>query len=149
MKITNNYIFNGSREQVWQLLHEVDVLKSAMPGAEKLERVDGETYKGLMRVGVGPVSGVFSLDIKIDNEVPPESYSLHIDANGKSGFVKGAAHIKLVENHAGTTQMDYEADLQIGGRIAAVGQRLLDTVGKSIAQKGLDSMQKILSERLK
>lgn len=148
MKISNQFLFEGPREKVWQLLQDADVLKNALPGTQKLEQTAEDSYSGVMKVGVGPVNGIFSVNIKLRDLKPPESYTMDIDSKGNAGFIKGKANVTL-QNHADNeTMMLYEADLQIGGRIAVVGQRLLDTVAKSMTAKGLDALNAALQQRL-
>ncbi len=148
MKISNQFIFKGTCEKVWELLMDADVLKNAIPGTQKLEQTGDDNYKGVMKVGVGPVNGIFSVNISIEDKNPPNSYTMVIDSKGNAGFVKGIAKIVLQNHENSHTRMTYDADLQIGGRIAIVGQRLLDTVAKSMTSKGLEALNTSLQERL-
>lgn len=148
MKIVNQFVFQGSREEVWNLLHDPEILKNAFPGTQKFEQTSDDTYEGAMRVGVGPVSGIFSIQVTLNNKVPPERYSMIVEGKGNAGFVKGQAQVELEARDSNATFMKYEADLQIGGRLAVVGQRLLDTVGKNMTRKGLEAMNAMLQQRL-
>lgn len=148
MKIDNEYTFSGSQAKVWELLQDPEVLAKAMPGTERLERVNDTRYEGSIRVGVGPVSGIFSLQIELMDMNPTESYAMDISAKGTTGFVNGKAHIKLMDQGGQSTKMKYGAELQIGGKLAIVGQRLLDTVGKTMIRQGLESLNRELQDRL-
>jgi carbon monoxide dehydrogenase subunit G len=147
MKIAGEYIFHGPREEVWALVRDPEVLITALPGAQRLTRVSDNQYEGDMDVRVGPVAGVFSGKVIVSDEVPPESYTLSVDGKGSPGFVRGTGRVQLIDQGDGTTLMKYEGDVQIGGKLAGVGQRMLDTVSKSITRQGLESLNAALQAR--
>ncbi|BBM87438.1 CoxG family protein [Candidatus Uabimicrobium amorphum] len=148
MKLEGEFTFKGSREEVWDLLQDPDVLITALPGAKKMEKTEEDKYEAEMEVKVGPVSGSFSSKIQLSDKVEPESYTMVVNGKGKSGFVKGKAQISLEEKTESETLMKYAADLQVGGKLASVGQRLLDTVGKSMARQSLESMNAALEHQI-
>jgi carbon monoxide dehydrogenase subunit G len=147
MKLEGEYVFNGPREEVWELVRDPDVLSSALPGTQSLNRVSDNEYEGEMNVRIGPVAGVFSGRIVVSDEVPPESYTLTVDGKGAPGFARGTGHVQLIDQGDGTTLMKYEGDVQIGGKLASVGQRMLDTVSKSMTHQGLETLNKALQAR--
>ena len=148
MKLNGEFTFNGPREEVWDLLQDPDVLAAAMPGAESLEKTGDDEYKAQLQVRVGPVNGVFATKISLIDKTPPERYTILVDSKGPTGFAKATALVTLTEEEAGTTLMQYEATLQVGGRIASVGQRLIDTVSKSMTRQSLEAMNEALQARL-
>jgi carbon monoxide dehydrogenase subunit G len=148
MKLKGEYIFNGPREEVWELLRDPEVLATALPGTQSLTPVSENEYEGKMHVRVGPVAGVFSGRVVASDEVPPESYTLTVEGRGAPGFAKGTGHVQLVDQGDGTTLMKYEGEMQIGGRIASVGQRLMDTASRSMIRQGLEAMNKALEARV-
>ncbi len=148
MKLEGKYVFNGPREEVWELVRDPDVLVTALPGTKSLNQVSENEYEGEMNVRVGPVAGAFSGRIVVSDEVPPESYTLTVDGKGKPGFAKGAGHVQLIDQGDGTTLMKYEGEVQIGGRLASVGQRLIDSVSKSMLRQGLEALNKALQARM-
>jgi hypothetical protein len=97
---------------------------------------------------VGPVAGVFSGRVVASDEVPPESYTLMVEGKGAPGFAKGTGHVQLMDQGDGTTLMKYEGEMQIGGRIASVGQRLMDSASKSMIRQGLETLNKALETRI-
>ncbi|CAN5724410.1 hypothetical protein BH23GEM6_BH23GEM6_22230 [soil metagenome] len=148
MLIQGTFLFNGPRELVWELLQDPDVLIKALPGAQKLERVEGNRYQGSMRVGVGPVTAAeWSVQVDLHDLSPPESYRMLIESRGPLGFTRGSASVELSSMGA-ATEMDYRADLQVGGKVAGVGQRLLDQVARMLTKHGLDALSKELEARL-
>ena len=148
MKLEGEYTFDGPREQVWELVRDPDVLVTALPGARSLEQVGENEYEGEMNLRVGPVAGVFAGRLVVSNEHPPQSCTLTVEGKGKQGFVDGTGHVNLEELENKKTLMKYEGDVQVGGKLASVGQRLVDTASKSIIRQGLDTMNKALVARV-
>jgi carbon monoxide dehydrogenase subunit G len=148
MNLEGEYIFDGPREEVWKLVRDPQVLATALPGTQSLERVSENEYAGKMQVRVGPVAGAFSGRVVVSDEVPPESYTLAVEGRGGPGFAKGFGNIQLVDQGDGKTLMKYTGELQIGGKLASVGQRLIETVSKSMTRQGLESLNKALQARL-
>jgi len=147
MKLAGEFIFDGSREEVWELVRDPEVLATALPGAQSLNRVSDSEYEGQMSVRVGPVSGTFSGKVVVSDEVPPESYTLSVEGRGAPGFATGTGHVQLVDQGNDTTLMRYEGDVQLGGKLAGVGQRMLETVSKSMTRQGLETLNKALQAR--
>lgn len=148
MKLEGEYVFDGPREAVWELVRDPEVLATALPGTQSLEQVGENEYTGDMHVRIGPVAGVFSGRIVVSDEVPPESYTLAVDGRGAPGFGNGTGHVQLFEQDDGKTLMQYQGDMQVGGRLASVGQRLIDTASKSMIQQGLESLNNALQARM-
>jgi carbon monoxide dehydrogenase subunit G len=148
VKLEGEYVFNGPREDVWELVRDPDVLATALPGTQSLDQVGENEYEGVMDVRIGPIAGVFSGRIVVSDEVPPETCTLTVDGKGKPGFINGTGYINLIDQGDGTTLMKYDGEIQIGGRLASVGQRLLDTTSKSMIRQGLETLNKALQARI-
>jgi carbon monoxide dehydrogenase subunit G len=148
MKLEGEYIFNGPQDEVWRIIQDPDALAAALPGTKSLEQTSENEYEGEMNVRIGPVAGIFSGKIIVSNENPPESCTLTVDGKGKPGFVKGVGNVNLIAQDAKTTLMKYDGDVQIGGRLASVGQRLLDTASKSMINQGLETLNNALQARV-
>jgi len=147
MKLNGEYIFDGPREEVWKLLRDPDTLILALPGTKSLKQVGDNEYEGELQVRIGPITGSFGGKLTISNEHPPESVTLTVEGNGKIGFVKGAGDVILLNQSDARTLIRYSGEIQIGGRVASVGQRLFDTVSKSMIEQGLNKLNGILQER--
>ena len=148
MKLEGEHIFEGPRQDVWELIYDPEVLTSALPGESKLTRLSSNTYDGVMSVRIGPVSGTFAGKLVVSDEVPPESCTLTVDGKGAPGFVKGVGRVKFIELPETKTQMVYDGELTIGGTLASVGQRMIDSVGKSLIRQGFEALDKALEARL-
>jgi carbon monoxide dehydrogenase subunit G len=140
MRIEGEYTFNGPRERVWEVVRDPDILATALPGTQSLELVGENEYEGEIKVRIGPVAGTFGGRLTVSNEVPPESCTLTVEGKGKVGFLKGSGDITLAEQGSNETLMKYAGEVQIGGRVASVGQRLFDSVSKSMIKQGLDKI---------
>ncbi len=146
--VEGEFVFAGPRDQVWRLLQDADVLGKAMPGAMNFVMTSDGRYDGTMKVGVGPVTAAeFTLQITLTDRVPPSSYHMVVEGTGPFGFTRGSAQVELSDD-AGGTRMRYRAEVQVGGTIAAVGQRLLDSVSKKMTNQGLETLNKALVARL-
>jgi carbon monoxide dehydrogenase subunit G len=132
----------GSRElavtqqQAWDALNDPEVLKACIPGCEKVEATGENQYALGLAVKVGPVSARFSGRIQLQDVTPPESYTMVFEGQGgAAGFGKGTATVQLAPLAEGMAcKLDYSAHAQVGGKIAQVGQRLVDGVAKSMAE---------------
>jgi carbon monoxide dehydrogenase subunit G len=149
VKLQGEYIFDGPREEVWEIVRDPEVLATALPGTQSLEQVGENEYAGKMNVRIGPVAGVFAGKIIVSDEVPPESCTLEVEGKGAPGFGSGTGHVQLVELEDGQTLLKYEGDMQVGGKIASVGQRLIDTASKSMISQGLESLNNSLKARMR
>jgi len=147
MKVEGEHLFNGNQQQVWDLFRDTEVMAAALPGTKKMELVGENTYEAVMNVRVGPVAGEFSGQLVISNEDHPNSYTMTVDGRGKPGFLKGVGDVVLTNQGANQTLMGYTGEVQIGGKLAAVGQRLIDTVAKSIINQAFETLDNALEER--
>jgi len=147
MKVEGEHIFNATPQQVWDLFRDTDVMAAALPGTKNMEDVGDNKYEAIMNVRVGPVAGEFSGNLVISNEKFPESYTMTVDGRGKPGFLKGFGDIILIDEGDSGTLMKYAGEVQIGGKLAGVGQRLIDTVSKSIINQAFETLDRVLAER--
>jgi len=148
MLIESEFTFDAPREVVFDGLMDPEILAGALPGTDRLDLIGEDRYEGEMEASVGPVTAArFSVVVELRDKVRPERFDMHVDGKGKAGFVNGVAHVEL-EEADGATRMKYRADLQVGGRVASVGQRLLDSVGKAMSKQGLEAVNRSLTERM-
>ncbi|HEX2091988.1 MAG TPA: carbon monoxide dehydrogenase subunit G [Longimicrobiaceae bacterium] len=149
MIVEGEYTFSGPRDVVWELLQDPEVLSKAMPGAARLALVGDGAYEGSIRVGVGPVTAAeWKLAVTLQDRDPPAHYVMQVDSKGPIGFTRGSASVDLAETDGGCTLMRYRADLQVGGKVAGIGQRLIDQVAKMMTHRGLDALSNELRARL-
>jgi carbon monoxide dehydrogenase subunit G len=131
VKLTATYAVPASRERVFSALTDPAILQRAIPGCESFEKKDDGTYAAKLRVGIGSVSGVFAGTARMDDVRAPEFYTLAVDGRGATGWAKGRADMTLAEAGA-TTSVSCNADVTVGGVIAAVGSRLIEATAKRL-----------------
>lgn len=147
MHIEGSYDFDSKRELVWDVLMDIDVLGSIIPGSKGLEEIGENKYQSKLSVRVGPVNGKFESQFELVDVNAPESYRLLVEGKGPAGHVTGEGRIRLEQTNGGTV-MHYAGDARIGGKIAAVGQRLLNVAAKQIAKQSLKKLSKQVELRL-
>ncbi|HYP84583.1 carbon monoxide dehydrogenase subunit G [Variovorax sp.] len=122
-----------SQQQAWEALNDPEVLKKCLPGCDRFESTGEGQYAVAMAVKVGPVSAKFTGKVLLSDIQPPSSYTLSFEGQGGvAGFGKGASSVNLTPNDAGC-ELGYTVQAQVGGKIAQLGQRLIDGAAKSIA----------------
>lgn len=139
MQIQGTHTFKAPQQVVWDALQDPTLLSMALPGGEQLEKLHENEYKAAMNVHVGPVQGKFEGKIELGDINAPTSYRMKVSGQGAPGFVNGEGHVQLEANGADTV-MHYTGDVQVGGKIAGVGQRLIDSTAKSIIRQGLAAL---------
>jgi len=123
------------------MMQDPQVLAKAMPGCESLEKIGENEYRMKMKMALAALSGAFEGKIRITDQMPPSSFRLEVEGSGKVGFVKGAGVLTLKPSEA-STEVSYEGDVQVGGTIAAVGQRLIDATAKNMIKKFFENLVK-------
>ncbi len=139
MKIEGQHTFAAPRDQVWNTVLDPDVLGNVLPGCEDFHEVGENRFEGLLKIKVGPVQGKFKGTVELTDLVEPSSYNLRVQGNGPPGFVDGKGTLNL-EDAGESTVLHYEVDAKVGGRIASVGQRLLDSSSKVITRQALEGL---------
>lgn len=150
MIVEGSYHFPAQREIIWEMLLDPQVIARTMPGAREMVRVAHEQYAGKIGVGIGALTAVeFDVSIVLADVVAPEHYTMLIDGHGKLGFARGSALVRLDADGAAGAVLRYKADLQIGGKVAGVGQRLLDGVSRLLMKQGLEGLAREVNKRLR
>ena len=134
MKIEGAHEISAPRQRVWDAFLDPELLRQAIPGCERLEAVGPDEYKATMKVGVAAVKGTFEGKVRLTDKQEPNSYKMGVEGSGGPGFVRGEAAITLTDSSGGT-RVAYNADVQVGGLIAGVGQRMLGGVSKMMADQ--------------
>jgi len=145
MKLAGDYLFEASVPEVWSALFDPIVLAAVLPGCEKLELVDGQ-YAGELKVKVGPIQGTFSGKVELKDKVEPTRYTMVVDGRGAPGFVKATASVSL-DAEGSSTRIRYDADAQVGGKIASVGQRLIEASARAIVAQSLEGLHENIKLR--
>ena len=123
----------ATREAVWEKLNDPEVLKSCMPGSEQLGRISENEFQAVASVKVGPVKACWKGKVRLSDLDPPNSYRISGEGEGGiAGFAKGDAKVSLADNDGGTL-LTYDVEGQVGGKLAQLGQRLINSAAKKTA----------------
>ncbi|MFN2493286.1 MAG: carbon monoxide dehydrogenase subunit G [Pyrinomonadaceae bacterium] len=134
MNIQGTHHLNAPIDRVYRSLINAEVLQRCIPGCERLEKSGENEYSATIGAGVGAIKGVFTGIVRLENMRPPEHYRIAVQAKGTPGFVKGFGDFDLQPDGEGTL-IKYSGDLQVGGMIASVGQRLIQGTAKMLASR--------------
>lgn len=147
MQLGGTYTFAAPVDIVWSALMDPVALAQAMPGGEQLVQVGENQYEAVMQVRVGPVQGRFEGRIELLEIVAPESYRMKVSGQGSPGFVDGDGTVRLQPLGDGSTLMTYQGDVNVGGKIAGVGQRVMQSSAKSVTRQGLEALDREIQAR--
>ena len=146
MEMKGEKIISASRQEVWDALNNPDQLLKAIPGAQAVEKTDEENLTATVKTKIGPISAKFSGKIKLSEIDPPNSYTLTGEGSGgAAGFAKGEAKVSL-EDHNDGTILKYSVNASVGGKLAQIGQRLIDTAANKLADQFFGKFNDILSQ---
>jgi carbon monoxide dehydrogenase subunit G len=134
VNIQGTHHLHAPRDRVYQSLIDPEVLRRCIPGCERLEKTGTNEYSATIGAGVGAIKGVFTGIVRLADMRPPEHYQIIVEAKGTPGFVKGTGDFDLEAEGEGTL-IKYTGDLQVGGMIASVGQRLIQGTAKMLASR--------------
>ena len=146
MELSDEIIINAPKEQVYAALNDPGILKQCIPGCEELIKHSDTELKATVVLKVGPVKARFSGDVQLDTAGAPDAFSLTGQGNGgAAGHAKGGADVTLTAD-GGTTILRYEANADIGGKLAQLGSRLIQGTAKKLAAKFFKSFADVVNE---
>ena len=131
MKLAGSYKLNIKKEIVWQALNDTNILKRCIPGCESFEKESDTIFNVTATNQIGPMNATFSGKINLTNIQKNQSYTLSGEAQSSVGFANGSADVILSEKNESTT-LNYEVNVNVGGKIAQLGSRLIDGVAKKM-----------------
>jgi len=132
MKLAGSYKLNIKKEIVWQALNDTNILKRCIPGCESFEKESDTIFNVTATNQIGPMNATFSGKINLTNIQKNQSYTLSGEGQSSVGFANGSADVILSEENESTT-LNYEVNVNVGGKIAQLGSRLIDGVAKKMA----------------
>ena len=143
MKIEGKYNYKASQQQVWDLFNNPQHLKKAIPGCQKLEEREPGKYDAISKIGIAAIKGTYSGKFEVLEPEPPNRYRLSGEGSGTPGFVKGEGIIEFFQDGESTTVI-YTGEVQVGGLIAGVGQRLISGIAKMMIKEFYRRLKKEL-----
>ena len=136
MKMSGSQVIQAPRKTVWHGLNDPKILQQGIPGCETITAASPTEMSANVVLKVGPVKARFAGEVTLTDIKAPESYRISGKGQGGlAGFATGGATVKLTENSPAETLMDYDVDAQIGGKLAMLGSRLIDSTAKSLAEQ--------------
>jgi uncharacterized protein len=131
MKIQATHEYKAPPEKIFSALIDPAVLQKCIEGCEQMVKTEEDCYDAKLKIGVAGIKGNYSGKVRIAEKKPPESFTLQAEGNGAPGWVKGTAKIQIAPKGEGS-ELQCDADGQVGGLIAAVGSRLVEAAGKKM-----------------
>jgi uncharacterized protein len=134
MKISGERTLPAPRQLVWELFNDPQRLARLIPGCEKLDQVAPDEFAGTINIGIAGVKGVYTGKLKLDEIRQPEHYKMNVDGKGKQGFMRGFGTLDLAAHNDSRNQtiVNYAGDVQVGGPLVQVGQRVIDSAAKML-----------------
>ena len=132
MKLTGSYKLNVKKEIVWQALNDPNILKQCVPGCDSFEKESDTIFTVTATNQIGPMNATFSGTVTLSNIQENQSYTIKGEGQSSVGFANGSANVKLTEKNESTTLI-YEINVNVGGKIAQLGSRLIDGVAKKMS----------------
>jgi len=147
MDMQGSRLLKATQEQAWQALNDPAILKACIPGCDKFELAEPNVYAVGVALKIGPVAAKFTGKVSLMDIVPPTSYALQFEAQGGiAGFGKGESKVEL-KTVEGGVELNYVVHSQVGGKIAQLGQRLIDGVAKTLAEDFFTRFEEQLQAR--
>tara|TARA_Y100001958_G_scaffold157484_1_gene152708 strand:- start:1186 stop:1764 length:579 start_codon:yes stop_codon:yes gene_type:complete len=144
MKLSGSYQINLSKQKVWEALNDPKILKQAIPGCEEFTKNSDTEFTATATNKIGPFNASFTGDIELTDLDPPNSYKITGSGDSPVGFASGEATVKLEDNEKGTNLI-YEVEANVGGKIAQVGSRLIDMTAKKMADIFFGKFSELIS----
>ena len=144
MTLNGSYRISAPRQAVWAALMDPEVLKKCLPGCEKLDPVGPDAYRAQMKVGIAAIKGSYQGSVSIHEKVAPEKFRMVVEGKGAPGFLRGEGSFELAEEGSETV-LRYQGTAQVGGMIAAVGQRLVQGAARMVVRKFFEALSSHLA----
>ena len=138
----------GTREEVWNIIFDPDMLKHLIPGCQDLEQASADEYRGTIRIGVAAVAGEYEVLVKVTDQTPPERCRLNGRIQGSAGIITGNAELALKPSGPACT-MEYLASATISGPLSSLSPRLVEGVAKKLIDQGINNFNHALEQHKK
>ena len=148
MKLSGEAVLTAPVADVYAALNDPAVLVRTIPGCQRLEMVGPDSYKATVMAGVASIKGTFDGEVRLSDQAPPNSFTLHASGAGAPGTVTAVARVSLAADDAGGTLLRYDADATIGGVIGGVGRRMLAGVARKTAGEFFAAVDRTLAAPL-
>ena len=145
MDMTGECTIAATRQQVWDALNDPEILKQCIPGCESVDKTSETSFSAKVTAKVGPVKAKFTGDVTLSDLDPPNGYTISGEGKGGgAGFAKGGAEVKLTDAEGGGTTLSYVVNAQVGGKLAQIGSRLIDSTSKKMAGEFFKTFREVV-----
>jgi uncharacterized protein len=144
VKVSGTHLLNAPQDRVWHHLNDAAFLKECLPGCESMEATGPDQYQVTLTIGIAVVKGKYTGRVTLSEKEPPQRFKMQVEGKGTGGFMQGTGVLELSEDPQGT-KVAYQGDVQVGGPIASVGQRLLEGAAKMIVGQFFSAVDKRLA----
>ena len=147
MELKGSFDLTAPKQEVWDALNDAEVLKGCIPGCEEIEKTSDISFSAKVTAKVGPVKAKFTGDVTLSDLDPPNAYKISGEGKGgAAGFAKGGAHVSLKNDEKGGTTLTYVVTAQVGGKLAQIGSRLIDSTAKKMAREFFETFGKMVDK---
>lgn len=148
MDMSGKIVLDAPKEHVWDALNDPEILKACIPGCESLEKTSDDGFSATAVLKVGPIKARFHGKVRLLDIVAPSSYTITGEGQGGvAGFAAGSAKVALEEIDPRTTELSYYTEARVGGKIAQLGARLIDSTAKKLAAQFFEQFGAQVSNR--
>jgi len=140
MLIAGEARFDAEPERVWAVLLDPSIIAQCIPGCQELKETEPDRFVARLKVGVGPVSGQYEGTLRITEKQPTTRYAMAFDGQGGVGFVRGTGSAQLRAEGGGTV-LDYRCEVEVGGALASVGQRMIEGASRFLVNQMFDKLR--------
>lgn len=144
MKFSGNHLVDATREQIWRAFNDPEILQQIIPGARVVRRVSESEFFVESQIKVGPVSASLKGKLFLSNVIPAESFTISGEGKGVAGFAKGSAQVRFQDVESDKTLLSYDVQSTVGGKLAQIGQRFLDTMATRMTEEFFAALSEAL-----
>ena len=145
MQLTGKHTVNAAPSKVWDMLMDTDTLARIVPGISRLEKTGENTYKSILDIKLGPVSGSFNGNLQMDEIAAPDGFTLKVQQNSKIGNANAAIKIGLMNVEEKKTEVSFDGDVKLSGLLASMGQRIIGSVANTLSKQFFSNLEKEVS----
>ena len=146
MQLTGKHTVNAAPSKVWDMLMDTDTLARIVPGISRLEKTGENTYKSILDIKLGPVSGSFNGNLQMDEIAAPDGFTLKVQQNSKIGNANAAIKIGLMNVEEKKTEVSFDGDVKLSGLLASMGQRVIGSVANTLSKQFFSNLEKELEK---
>jgi len=142
MQLTGKHVINAAPAKVWAMLMDTDTLAKIVPGITSLEKLGENSFKSILAVKLGPVSGSFTGNLQMEDVQQEKGFTLKVQQNSKIGNASAAIKIDLSPVAENQTEVAFDGDVKLSGMLASMGQRLIGSVADTLSKQFFKNMEK-------